>query len=195
MTDSIDATLGVIDPEFTPLSDVRIDGWLRIVFLPFEHKDGEALTNEMQNRWNLVGKLADFGDDPPDKVTQKLLLELSRPSWPLEFRVRLAGVLQRLYLAARTANPKWAAALNDFYPATLGQANSSDLSLIASALAIGNEIPATSTQLRFEPNDKTVAAVQASLQRMRALAASDPNDPHALSAIAGLERALGARKE
>jgi hypothetical protein len=191
----LDDTLSAIDAEFKRDSDVRVNGWLRLIFTPFARVDDATNSAAITVRWNsYLSSLSDLGVESPDRVAPKIMREMKDTSWPMQFRVGIAGCLMRIYQEADHPDPLWETELQQFYPRAFAAADGWVLRLLPYAITRGEEEPKDSIKRRFVSSEETWAAMQAALARMDAVAKANPRDPNALSAVNTLKEAISKRR-
>ncbi len=196
---SLDAALTTLDPAFKPDSDTRIDGWLGVIFTPFDPKDDAGnpagSSTAMADRWNfyLHITLPELGLRSPDRVAPKLIREMNNPQWPNEFRLGLAGALQKMYQQAAQPNPAWEAEVQRFYPAMLASADPWTLRLLPSFITNGLAEPRFATRRKFIPQPETWIAIEHAITRMQDLRKVNAKNTTAASAIIDLQTALNSK--
>jgi len=167
----IDEVLRDIDPDFTPDADARIRKWFEIIFAPFP-EDLQSATGArfMADRWNAhMSQLGLLGLDAPDKVVPRIIAEMNEQSWPMQFRIGLAGALQSIDVQADEPDPRCEPALHEFYPRALAEADPWPMRLLAPLIVSGLKPPKYSVKRQFIPSPATWTAMEAALHRMRAL--------------------------
>jgi hypothetical protein len=183
----MDRTLCELDRNFATSND-RIDGWFGVIFAPI--RDAKDPRSPGQPNTHLLPwHLSDLARYWPDKVAHRVIREMHERSWPLDFRIQLAGVLLGMYLTAEGDRPAWAVELDRFYAAALGDAGVDDLHRLAVTVTSGLQQPRYNIRRRYVADEAVWDAMADALKRMEA----GPGDGPAASAARTLREALAKR--
>jgi len=185
----LDAALcPVAGDEFTR-SAQRRDAWLARVFAawPGEPAARAAALTEREN--TVLAGLLDLARLHPKAVGERVVRELDAAAGPAQFRWRIAWVLQRMVQEFDAPRPEWTAALRQYYPRALAEADAWVLRLLASSLRMGLRARPPAQRV-FRPDAATVEATVAALERMGKERSGDRPDPNAASAVYELTRVV-----
>lgn len=172
LLEGIDWLLGSVEGDDWKASEERERVWLPRIFAPLvADKPGEDPSVGIQRSKDvdsLLYTLKTLGKARPATIGARIMVELPDPEWTLEFKARVAGILQEMYQTQESPNPAWATYLQTFYPRTIETApDSFALRWIAMMIQNGRKKDAFPDRKRdFNAGPATQEALTRALARM-----------------------------
>ncbi len=172
LLEGIDGLLGSVEGDDWKASEERERVWLPRIFAPLvADKPGEDPSVGIQRSNDLdslLYTLKDLGKARPAPIGARIIVELPNLDWTLDFKARIAGILQEMYQTQESPDPAWAAYLQNFYPRTIETApDGSGLWLIAINIQNGRKKDAFADRKRdFNAGQATEEALTRALARM-----------------------------
>lgn len=169
-------------------SDDRYKGWLEHLFAhtPANLSEDNATDNLA------IQMLYEFLMDHPAAVGDRLMAELSDPTWPAGFRRSISGALVHGYRMIDQPPPRWETSLQTYYAAVLPQADATILVISAFDIGYPDEAQNAGIRRRFVPNVAVRAAMLKAEDRMVKACSGPHPDPGAQNAAISLQNAFKA---
>lgn len=168
--------------------------WVRRLFAPFPDAAPEQHWQAVKERSDLLYHLVDTDDTGFRDGGNLLMLHLRNDSWPDDFRYAMARTLLQQWQTNEQPDPRWAVALNEFYPAALdAAADPVAVSTLTHHLWVGlhaSSFPNSKRALR--PGAEVLAALRRAKQRLLDPANPANANPHVGSYVRSIDRVLEA---